>query len=125
MENNRANGILKILFQNNIISGNQESLNNTLANLDEMSTNLTQFSDSLSKVNIGKLVNDLDGVLSNFDKISKDLEVGNGTAGKLLKDDKLYVNLEKASKELELLFNYRFIRKFNYNTPIEVLKNKL
>ena len=68
-----------------------------------MSTNLSQFSDSLSKVNIGKLVNDLDGVLSNFDKISRDLEVGNGTAGKLLKDDKLYANLEKASKELELL----------------------
>jgi len=88
---------------NTILVGNETKLNNTLSNLDKMSTNLNQFSDSLSKINIGKLVNDLDKVLANFDKISKDLETGKGTAGKLLKDEKLYTNLSKASKELELL----------------------
>ena len=88
---------------NTILTGNESKLNTTLSNLGEMSTNLNQFSDSLSKINVGRLVNDLDKVLTNFDKISKDLEKGNGTAGKLLKDDKLYDNLENASKELELL----------------------
>ncbi|WP_298538906.1 MlaD family protein [uncultured Aquimarina sp.] len=110
---------------NNILSGNEGKLNKTLSNLDEMSTNLNQFSDSLSKVNIGKLVNDLDGVLANFEKISKDLEVGNGTAGKLLKDDKLYGNLEKASKELELLLQDLRLNPTRYvNVSVFGKKNK-
>ncbi|MDH7446701.1 MlaD family protein [Aquimarina sp. 2201CG14-23] len=110
---------------NNILSGNETKLNSTLSNLDEMSTNLNQFSDSLSKINIGKLVNDLDGVLANFDKISKDLEVGNGTAGKLLKDDKLYTNLEKASKELELLLQDLRLHPTRYvNISVFGKKNK-
>ncbi|AXT53919.1 MCE family protein [Aquimarina sp. BL5] len=110
---------------NNILSGNEGKLNSTLANLDEMSTNLNQFSDSLSKVNIGKLVNDLDSVLANFEKISKDLEVGNGTAGKLLKDDKLYGNLEKASKELELLLQDLRLNPTRYvNVSVFGKKNK-
>ncbi len=88
---------------NTIISGNEQKLNHTLKNLDEMSTNLNQFSDSLSKVKIGKLVNDLDQVMANFNQISKDLKSGKGTAGKLLNDEKLYSNLEKSSKQLELL----------------------
>ncbi|WP_299439175.1 MlaD family protein [uncultured Aquimarina sp.] len=115
-----ASGSLK-----NILSGNEEKLNSTLSNLDEMSTNLNQFSDSLSKVNIGKLVNDLDGVLANFEKISKDLEVGKGTAGKLLKDDKLYGNLEKASKELELLLQDLRLNPTRYvNVSVFGKKNK-
>ncbi|WP_299254087.1 MlaD family protein [uncultured Aquimarina sp.] len=110
---------------NNILSGNEGKLNSTLSNLDEMSTNLNQFSDSLSKVNIGKLVNDLDSVLANFEKISKDLEVGNGTAGKLLKDDKLYGNLEKASKELELLLQDLRLNPTRYvNVSVFGKKNK-
>ncbi len=88
---------------NNILAGNEQKLNRTFTNLDEMSNSLNTFSDSLSKVRIGKLASELEGVLANFDKISKDLAKGKGTAGKLLNDDKLYNNLEKTSKELELL----------------------
>ncbi|WP_108803158.1 MlaD family protein [Aquimarina sp. Aq107] len=110
---------------NNILSGNEKKLNTTLSNLDEMSTNLNQFSDSLSKVNIGKLVKDLDGVLANFEKISNDLEVGKGTAGKLLKDDKLYNNLEDASKELELLLQDLRLNPTRYvNISVFGKKNK-
>ncbi|OED36664.1 ABC transporter substrate-binding protein [Flavobacteriaceae bacterium (ex Bugula neritina AB1)] len=88
---------------NTMLAGNENKLNRTFTNLDEMSTKLNKFSDSLSDVNIGKLVKDLNGVLTNFDKISKDLETGKGTAGKLLKDDKLYDNLERSTRQLELL----------------------
>ena len=31
---------------------------------------------------------------------------------------------EKRTKEVEKLINYRPIRKFNYNNPIEILKNR-
>ncbi len=40
------------------------------------------------------------------------------------KTDLRNVSIERI-KEVELLLNYRPIRKFNYNNPIEVLKNKL
>ncbi len=86
-----------------ILSGNEDKLNNTFANLDKMSTNLNQVSDSLAQINVAKLGKDLEKVLTNFEKISKDINSGRGTVGKLLKDDKLYDNLEKTSKQLELL----------------------
>ena len=95
---NAASGSLK-----SILSGNEVKLNNTIDNLNTMSTNLSQVSDSLSQINISKLGNSLETVLANFDQISKDLSSGKGTAGKLLNDDKLYDNLEKTSKQLELL----------------------
>ncbi|WP_271766845.1 MlaD family protein [Aquimarina algiphila] len=88
---------------NTILSGNEGKLNNTLSNLDKMSTNLNKVSDSLAQINVAKLGRELEAVLANFEKISKDLNAGKGTAGKLLKDDKLYSNLEKTSKQLELL----------------------
>ncbi|GGX26327.1 MlaD family protein [Aquimarina muelleri] len=95
---NAASGSL-----NSILSGNEGKLNNTLDNLNKMSTNLNQVSGSLAQMDISKLANNLETVLANFDKISKDLNSGKGTAGKLLKDDKLYNNLEETSKQLELL----------------------
>ncbi|WP_106792099.1 MlaD family protein [Aquimarina sp. Aq78] len=88
---------------NTILSGNEEKLNNTFTNLDKMSTNLNKVSDSLAQINVAKLGKDLEKVLTNFEKISKDINSGRGTVGKLLKDDKLYDNLEKTSKQLELL----------------------
>ncbi|WP_108867243.1 MlaD family protein [Aquimarina aquimarini] len=88
---------------NNILSGNEGKLNNVFSNLDKMSTNLNKVSDSLAQVNIARLGRDLETTLANFEKISKDLNSGRGTVGKLLKDDKLYNNLEQTSKQLELL----------------------
>jgi len=88
---------------NNLMIANEDKLSNAFRNADEISTKLNKVSDSLSNINIGKIGKELEAVLVNFDKISQDLKSGKGTAGKLLKDDKLYDNLEKTSKQLELL----------------------
>lgn len=88
---------------NTVLTGNQNKINNTISNLDKMSTNLGTMSDSLAQLNVGKLTKDLEKVVANFDRISKDLEIGRGTAGKFLKDEKLYRNLEHSTKQLELL----------------------
>ena len=88
---------------NKILSNNEDKLNNTLTNLDQMSTNLSKVSDSLAQINVAKLGKELETVLTNFDRISKELNAGKGTAGKILKDDKLYDNLENTSKQLALL----------------------
>lgn len=88
---------------NRILASNEENLNKTFTNFNEVSTKLNSFSDTLSQVNVKKLTNDLEGVLASFNKISKDLESGKGSAGKLLNDKELYDNLAESGKQLELL----------------------
>jgi phospholipid/cholesterol/gamma-HCH transport system substrate-binding protein len=68
-----------------------------------MSTNFASLSDSLSEINLKQTVKNLENTLANVDKIIEKLEAGDGTMGKLLKDEKLYQNFTAASKELELL----------------------
>ncbi|TYP71551.1 MlaD family protein [Aquimarina intermedia] len=91
-----ASGSLK-----NILSGNEEKLNRTFTNLDEMSTDLNQFTNNLSKVDVDKLATDVETVLNNINATVSKLD--QGTIGKLIKDDKLYDNLERTTKQLELL----------------------
>jgi phospholipid/cholesterol/gamma-HCH transport system substrate-binding protein len=74
-----------------------------VSNFDKTSANLASISDSLEKANIGKAVKNLEKTLASVDKIMADLNAGNGTMGKLIKDDKMYNNFTSASKELELL----------------------
>ncbi|MBQ0732996.1 MlaD family protein [Aquimarina celericrescens] len=88
---------------NNLLANNEEKLSNAFSNADEISTKLNKVSDSLSQINIKQIGKELEVVLANFEKISIDLNAGKGTAGKLLKDEKLYDNLESTSKQLELL----------------------
>ena len=86
-----------------IVQGNSEKLDRTFTNLDEMSTNFNKFSDTLSRMKISKMTNDLEGVIADFEQISSNLQEGRGTAGKLLQDDAVYDNLDRATKQLEQL----------------------
>lgn len=88
---------------NSILATNKDKLNATFSNLEVTSENFALFSDSLAKIKTGKMINELEGVLSGFNSIVTKIEAGEGSIGKLLKDDQLYNNLEGASKELELL----------------------
>ena len=86
---------------NSILSKNQEKLNHTITNLDEMSTEMNRFTNSLSAIDVEKLENNITTVLDNIDKTVNSLD--QGSLGKLLKDDALYNNLNKSSRQLELL----------------------
>jgi len=86
-----------------ILTKNEGKLNRTFTNLDELSSNLNSFSDTLSKVEVNKLVGEFEGVIKDFKQISDNLTNGKGTAGKLLTDDKVYNNLDRATKQLEQL----------------------
>ncbi len=88
---------------NTLIANNAGKMDRTFTNLDEMSLNFSKFSDSLAQIQTGKLVADLQDVIGRFDAIVTGLDNGEGSVGKLLKDEKLYENLEGASKELEKL----------------------
>jgi len=86
-----------------LVSVNKEKLNNTFSNVDNISENLSKTSEEIANANLGETINNLESTLNKFDKIISDMEQGNGSMGKLLKDDGLYNNLEGASLQLEQL----------------------
>ncbi|CAM3308399.1 Mce/MlaD domain-containing protein [Flavobacterium longum] len=88
---------------NDMLADNKAKISSTLANADKASANLAKISDSIAKADLGKTIKKLDATLASVDQIMNDLNAGKGTAGKMLKDEALYTNLNKTSKELELL----------------------
>lgn len=88
---------------NEIVIDNKDKLSNTLTNVDNISNNLSKVTDSIAQANLGKTIEDLQSTVANFDKMLSSIENGNGSIGKLMKDEKLYNNLEGASKQLEEL----------------------
>jgi phospholipid/cholesterol/gamma-HCH transport system substrate-binding protein len=86
-----------------IVGRNSGKLDKTFTNLDEMTTNFNKFSDTLRHMNIGKITNDLEKVVADFESVSDKLNRKEGTAGKLINDDALYNNLENATRQLEEL----------------------
>lgn len=86
-----------------VIQGNSGKMDRTFTNLDEMTTNFNKFSDTLAQMDIAQITTDLENVIADFEKVSNNLADGQGTAGKLLNDDKVYNNLDRATKQLEQL----------------------
>ena len=88
---------------NTLLADNKSKISGTMTNINNASANFSKISDSISKANIGQTVKKLESTLANVDKIMIGLQAGKGTMGKLLKDEALYTNFSKTSKELELL----------------------
>lgn len=88
---------------NSLLEDNKSKIGNTMTNVEKASANFTKVSDSLAKINLGPTVKTLEKTLANVDKMLADMQSGKGTMGKLMKDDAMYNNFTKASKELELL----------------------
>lgn len=88
---------------NDMLADNKAKISSALANADKASANFAKISDSIAKADLGKTIKKLDATLASVDQIMNDLNAGKGTAGKMLKDEALYTNLNKTSKELELL----------------------
>lgn len=94
----RASGTL-----NTMLDTNKEKLDNTFTNVDNMTANLSKVSDSLAKLELNKMVDDLQSTIKGFDNIIAGIENGEGSVGKLLKDEELYNNLTGASLQMEQL----------------------
>ena len=110
---------------NEILAENKSKLNSTLKNVDKVSGNFATISDSLAKVNLGQTVKNLEKTLANVDKIMAELEQGKGTMGKLMKDETMYTNFSKTSKELELLLQDLRLNPTRYvNVSLFGKKNK-
>jgi phospholipid/cholesterol/gamma-HCH transport system substrate-binding protein len=88
---------------NVILDENKTQIKGVVTNFNKISGDFAQISDSIKKADLGKTVKELNATIAKVNGIMKGLDSGKGTMGKLLNDDALYSNLEKTSKELELL----------------------
>ena len=110
---------------NELLSKNKSKLDNTFTNLDQTTANFAKISDSLSSANFGQTVKNLEKTLANVDKLLAEMEQGKGTMGKLMKDEAMYTNFTKASKELELLLQDLRLNPTRYiNVSVFGKKNK-
>jgi len=78
-------------------------IDSILSNATLASGNLVSLTDSLNNANLKTTVKKLETTLNNFNGILANIDKGEGSIGKLLKDEGLYNNLEGASKEMEEL----------------------
>jgi phospholipid/cholesterol/gamma-HCH transport system substrate-binding protein len=88
---------------NQMMKTNQSKINTVLTNAETASNDLVVMTASLSKADLAATMKNLETTLANFNNIIGGLENGEGSMGKLLKDDALYNNLDGAAKELESL----------------------
>ena len=88
---------------NNLIKQNDEKIASMLENFEKTSAEFAILSKGLNEANLAQSIKNLDEMILKFTELASGLEAGEGSMGKLLKDEKLYDNLENATKELELL----------------------
>lgn len=110
---------------NAMLAENQKNIKGTLTNADKASANFVKISEDLAKANWTETVAKLDETLKNVNLILQQMEAGKGTMGKLMKDEQLYANFTKTSKELELLLQDLRLNPTRYvNVSLFGKKNK-
>jgi len=105
-----------------VIGQQKGTMTSTITNLHDISTNLktnsgklnhiinnfSSFSDSLSKIELNRTLNNLNSSLSNMDMILKKINSAEGSLGLLVNDPALYQNLNSSSDNLnKLLVDFR------------------
>lgn len=96
---------------------NAQKMNNTMTNMESITENLkgnneklgrimqntANITDTLVRLNITHTFQRVDSVITNFSALMARIQKGEGSAGKLLKDEALYNNLDQATLELDRL----------------------
>ncbi len=79
-----------------MLSANSSSLDSTLKNIEEIS-------DAVASADLGTTLGSLRSSLASLDEIVKGISKGEGSAGKLVTNDSLYINLNNTLYNLDLL----------------------
>ena len=87
----------------NLIENNKSSINNSLQNFSNISDNLSNMSETFSEAEFKQTVNGLKSSIESFNNLITNVNRGEGSMGKLFKDEKLYNNLESSLGQLESL----------------------
>jgi len=88
---------------NGVVSKNDENITSILANFKTTSENLSALSTEMKNANLGSTMETLNKTVTNLNSILAALEKGEGSMGKLLKDEGLYNNLKGVTGEMEAL----------------------
>ena len=86
-----------------LINKNYNNFSSAILDIKNASKNIRSISDSISGKEITDITNNLNELLNNLNIISNNLNNSKGSIGKLINDDSIYSNLEKASNELNIL----------------------
>lgn len=107
---------------NDVISDQKNNLASTISNISEITgklnnnsgklghimDNFSSFSDSLTKLELNRTINHLNGSVANLQTILSKIDTANGTLGLLVNDPRLYHNLNYTSENLNrLLVDFR------------------
>ncbi len=101
-----------------IIEGNRIVISNSLSNIETLTRQLNQsaeslsgvlgktdiFMDSLNQLDLSRVVDNLAETSKNLNALLIGIQEGEGSLGKLLKEDSLYNNLTKSAEDLDKLF---------------------
>ncbi|APD08182.1 hypothetical protein UJ101_02684 [Flavobacteriaceae bacterium UJ101] len=86
-----------------LVAENRTKLASTLHNLDATMSNFNHVAEDLDQADLDKTIAKLDQSLTGLNDIMAGIQKGEGSLGKLMKDEAVYNNLDHATKELELL----------------------
>lgn len=92
--------ISAILTKLNSLAG---MLEKNTGKIDNIIGNFSNLSDSLSKSELKSAISEADKTLQELNKLVAQINAGQGTLGKLAKNDSLYNNLNKTSDDLDKL----------------------
>ncbi len=106
------------MHSRDIMAANKETIAATTANLSKLSAslvetekqfkpllaNLTTFSDSLKDAKLKATIAQANKTMADLDETINKMNKGNGSMGKLLNEDSLYVHMDKTVKDLDKLF---------------------
>ncbi len=86
-----------------ILEDNKGSITTTLDNFGTISQDISAVSTTLSQADLASTIEGLKSTINGFNTLLTNIEKGEGSVGKLVKDERLYNNLEGALGQLEAL----------------------
>jgi len=92
---------LFVLMDN--LNKNSKELSIMLADLRPIMANTTQLTDSLKTLELSETLDKTQLMLDNLNANLENLKAGNGTMGKLMHDDSLYVYMSHTARDLDKL----------------------
>ena len=110
---------------NKLMANNQEKLDSSINNVNEITQNFSEISNSLKQANLEETLQKFGQTVDNLNNLLTKIESGEGSLGKMANNEELYNNLSNASRELDLLLqDFRLNPKRYVNVSVFGKKQK-
>lgn len=86
-----------------MIKDNDEIISSIFDNFEAASGNITELTEELKTLDLNSTIKTFESTLTAMNSVLDKIDQGEGSLGKLVNDESLYLNLEAASKEMEEL----------------------